>query len=88
MGKDKIGYIASADIFQVKILANSMSDAKDIFMEMSIEFPTVRLEDDEDRIFIRIGEPGAEGHVDKNGIEVIFTELDSDGIIKHKNYNK
>ena len=86
MDMNKIGYIASVDIFQVKILANSMSDAKDIFMEMSIDFPTVRLEDD--RIFIRIGEPGTEGHVDKNGIEVIFTELDSDGIIKHKNYNK
>jgi hypothetical protein len=82
----KIGYIASADIFQVKILANSISEAKDIFMEMSIEFPTVRLDDD--RIFIRIGEPGSEGHVDKNGIEVIFTEMDSNGFIKHKNYNK
>jgi ADP-dependent phosphofructokinase/glucokinase len=61
-------YKATVDIFYVNILADSMNEAKDIFMEKSVSFPTVRKGD---KIFIRLGEAGKLGGHD---IEVIFTK--------------
>jgi hypothetical protein len=82
--KKPIGYIATADIFQVKIIADNIDKAMDILMEETKEFPIIRIQDKPiDRIFIRLGEPG-QLMPDKDnyhGVEILFTKLYNTGTI-------
>lgn len=59
---------ATVDVFYVNIMAYSLIEAMDIFMEKTKDYPTVRKDD---KIFIRLGEAGALGGED---IEVVFTK--------------
>lgn len=73
-------FIASVDIFSVRILANSLREAMDIFMEESIEFPTVEIDG---KIYVRLGTPGEMSKDFDGNIEVTFTE-DLDVVINEK----
>jgi|TARA_R110000796_G_scaffold88545_10_gene190475 hypothetical protein len=66
-------YRATIDVFHMIIFAHSESEAKDYFMDKSINFPTVRVGD---QIFLRLGESG------DGDIEITFEQTGTfDGFI-------
>ena len=83
------GYIATIDIFQIKILAENKDDAIDILMEKTYYLPVVRIpRKPHDKLYVKLGEPG---HYAPNpeyiGPEIIITRMNDRDMIIHSDFN-